>query len=219
MTRGRWAPLAAQARCLALLGLCSLLPACALLGSGKPPAAPQTYALDGGTAPALAAAPAAADAPVLLVQTPTAAAGFDSKHMVYERTPLQLEWFTQSNWVDTPARMLAPLLLQALQASGLFRAVLLAPSTARSDLRLDSEIVRLQQSFLQQPSQLRLTLQLTLTDSRTREVLAWRQLDVVQDCASEDARGGSAAASAAVQQALQQLSDFVRTWAHHTRPP
>ena len=151
---------------------------------------------------------------VLLVQQPSAAAGYDSKHMVYLRQPLSPEWFTQSSWVDTPARMLAPLLVQSLQDSGVFKAVVLAPNAARADLRLDTEIVRLQQSFLQVPSSVRFTLQVILSDNLTHEVLAWRVLDVAQPATSEDAAGGSAAASAAVNLALQQLAWFVREQAH-----
>jgi cholesterol transport system auxiliary component len=198
---------------LLLLALCTLLPACSLLGN-KPQVSLQSYALDSGIPVVSAAASPVAQLPtgtrVLLVEQPRAAAGFDSKHMVYVRQPLAPEWYTQSAWVDSPARMLAPLLVQTLQGSGVFKAVVLAPSAARADLRLDTEVVRLQQSFLQQPGSVRFTLQATLSDNHTHEVLAWRLLDVVQPVASEDAAGGSVAASLAVQQALRQLSGFVR---------
>lgn len=201
------------ARALLLLGLCALLPACSLLGS-KPQASMNSYALDSGVDVVVPPAPAAMATRVLLVQQPSAAAGYDSKHMVYLRQPLSPEWFTQSSWVDTPARMLAPLLVQSLQDSGVFKAVVLAPNAARADLRLDTEIVRLQQSFLQVPSSVRFTLQVILSDNLTHEVLAWRVLDVAQPATSEDAAGGSAAASAAVNLALQQLAWFVREQAH-----
>lgn len=200
-------------RACVLLGLCLVLPACSLLAS-KPQASMSSYALDSGAALAPTGTATAAATRVLLVEQPSAAAGYDSKHMVYLRQPLSPEWFTQSSWVDTPARMLAPLMVQTLQGSGVFKAVVLAPSAARADLRLDTEIVRLQQSFLQVPSSVRFTLQVTLSDNRTHEVLAWRVLDVVQAASSEDAAGGSAAASAAVNVALQQLAGFVREQAH-----
>lgn len=193
----------------ALLGLCSLLGACSLLGS-KPQPSQHTYALDSGAALVPAARPVSTGTRVLLVEQPTAAPGYDSTRMVYMRQPQSLEAFSQSSWVDTPARMLAPLMVQALQESGVFRAVLLAPTATRSDLRLDTSVVRLQQDFLHTPSSVRLSLQVRLSDSATHELLAWTVLDVVQPAASEDAAGGSAAASAAVQEALQQLLRFVQ---------
>jgi cholesterol transport system auxiliary component len=106
--------------------------------------------------------------------------------------------------------MLAPLLVKQLQHSGQFRAVLLAPSAAKAGLRLNTTILQLQQDFLQQPSVVRFGLQLTLMDNTTREVLASRTLDVVQQASSEDAAGGALATQAAVQQGLQQVAAFVQ---------
>ncbi len=193
---------------LLVLGLCTLLPACSLLGS-KPQASMHIYALE-AEAVASTAPPNTGAQPVLLVAVPGAAAGYDSNRMVYVRQPQTLEAFTQSAWVDTPARMLVPLLVQALQRSGGYKAVLLAPSAAKAGLRLDTEIVRLQQNFLQAPSSVRFSLQATLSDNLTHEVLGWKALDAVQPAPSEDAVGGSAAASAAVQLVLQELARWVQ---------
>jgi cholesterol transport system auxiliary component len=148
---------------------------------------------------------------VLLLAPPQAAPGFDSARMVYQRHAQTFEAFTQSTWVDTPARMLTPLLQERLQASGLFRAVLQAPATSQADLRLETRVLQLQQSFLQQPGSVRFTLLATLSDNQTRTVLAWQRFDVTQATASEDAAGGAAAASLAVQSALDQLTAFVGT--------
>jgi cholesterol transport system auxiliary component len=208
-------PLRRRCALLCLLGLGALLSACTTL-LGNPQQAPLTsYALEGAAPPVRAAsASASAGLPrqrVLLLAQPNAAPGYDSARMVYQRQPQTLEAFTQSTWMDTPARMLAPLLLRSLQDSGLLRAVLQAPSAARADLLLETSILRLQQSFLQQPSSVRFTLQATLTDPLTREVVAWRVLDVTQNADSDDAAGGAAAANVAVQAALQQLLAFVQT--------
>jgi cholesterol transport system auxiliary component len=119
------------------------------------------------------------------------------------------EVYANSVWADTPARMLAPLLVSRLQQSGQFRAVLLAPSAAKAALRLDTTILRLQQDFLQVPSVVRFTVQVTLMNTTTREVLAWRTVDTMQSASSEDAAGGAAAAQAAVQQGLSQVAAFL----------
>jgi cholesterol transport system auxiliary component len=131
--------------------------------------------------------------------------------MAYVRQPRTQEAFAHSVWADTPARMLAPWLVSHLQQSGQFRAVLSAPSAAKAALRLDSTILRLQQDFLQVPSVLRLRLQVTLVDNRTRRVLAWHTVDVTQAAGSDDAAGGAAAAQSAVQTGLQQVSAFLET--------
>jgi cholesterol transport system auxiliary component len=204
-------PLRARAATtVAALALCTVLSSCSLLGN-KPAQPLRTYTLDSHVSAPATGTPRVMGGPVLLVEVPHAAPGYDSAHMVYVRQALTQEAYANSTWADTPARMLAPLLVGSLQQSGLFRAVLLAPSAAKAGLRLDTTILRLQQNFLQVPSVVRFTLQVTLMDNSTREVLAWRTVDVVQSAGSEDAAGGAAAAQLAVQQALGQVAVFLQT--------
>jgi cholesterol transport system auxiliary component len=186
-----------------------------LLPKAKPQ--PAFYVLDGTGAettlrdgavrdvPALAAA---ASAPTLIVNPPHAAAGFDSPRILYVRSPHQLEYFAHSDWVDTPARMLAPLIVAALERGAAFRAVVMTPSAAAGDLRLDSEIVRLQHDFSVQPSQVRFTLRVTLVDNLTRRVMAAREFEARVTSRSEDTYGGVVAANAAVQAVLGELALF-----------
>jgi cholesterol transport system auxiliary component len=195
-----------------LAGGCSTLLA-------QPPAAPLLYTLD-AAAPVAAARPAApASAPTMSVNPPRAMAGFDSRYIVYQRSPQQLERFARSEWVDTPARMLAPLLVSTLDRSGAFHAVVLTPSAAAGDLRLDTEIVRLQQDFGAAASQVRLTLRATLVDSASRRVLQAREFDVAEPAASADTAGGVQAAQRAVLALMQQLTAFCVDTASTWVPP
>ena len=189
-----------------------LLTACAALKPAPVPP-PRFFSLGGEPAGALAppraaAVVASASAPSLLVNLSQAAAGFDSQRIIYTRQPFQLEYFSRSEWVDTPARMLAPLMVSALDRAGSFRAVLTPPTSASADLRLDTEIVRLQHEFGGAPSRVRLTLRATLTDNATRQVLAQIDLDQRADAGSEDAYGGVVAANAAASAMLQALVAF-----------
>jgi cholesterol transport system auxiliary component len=190
---------------LALAGGCSAL---------RPKATPQPsfYSLDSSQSETGAATPAAAKlpaaAPALIVNPPHAASGFDSQRIIYVRAAHQLEYFAHSEWVDTPARMLAPLLVNAVETRNAFRAVVLAPSAAAGDLTLDTEILRLQQDFSSPPSRVRFTLRAYIEDNATRRVLAWREFDATVAAASEDPYGGVMAANRAVQTVLKQLADF-----------
>jgi len=147
-------------------------------------------------------------APTLIVNPPRAAAGFDSQHIVYVREAHKREYFAHSEWIDTPARMLAPLIVVAVENSGTFRAVVLTPSAAAGELRLDTEIVRLQHEFDARPSRVRFTLRAYVVDNATRRVLAWREFDEAAPAATEDPYGGILAANRAVQTVLGQLADF-----------
>ena len=183
---------------LAGAGCGSLLP--------KPEPTPAFFALDGLPAPR-AAAPSATGL-TLVVNQPQAVPGFDGQHIVYLRQDHQLEHFAHSVWVDTPARMLAPLIADAVTRGDTIRVAVLPTGTAAADLRLDTQIVRLQQDFSQRPSQVRFTLRATLLDDATRHVLATREFDASVAAPSDDPYGGVVAANQAVQAVLQALVAF-----------
>lgn len=181
----------------ALLGACSALP--------SPPEAPSTYVLEpqmGGVQRR------PAGNLVIAVGTPRAYSGFDTAQMAYVRRAHEIEYFTKSRWADAPPRMLAPLIGQALDRAGGFRAVVRAPGGASADLRLDVEIVRLQQDFTVQPSQVRFSLHAQLVDTGSRRVLATRDFDEVEYAPSEDAYGGVIAANRALERLLGRLVGF-----------
>jgi cholesterol transport system auxiliary component len=155
---------------------------------------------------------------VLAVSATRAAPGFDTAAMVYVQQAHVLDRYATHRWADTPARLLSQLLTRTLDDSGGFRAVLQAPTMLPADLRLDSEIVQLRQSFLARPSRVELTLRVQLVELAGRRVLATRYIEVVQDAPSEDAAGGVAAANDAVARALTQVAAFCVEAAGDSRP-
>lgn len=182
----------------------------------RPTATQAPAARSAPSTPSTPSAPTAPTAPTLLLSTPQAAASLDSPHMLYVRQAHRLAYFAHSEWADTPARMLAPLLVAALDRAGLFRAVVSTPTAVKADLRLDTEVVRLQHHFDTSPSHVRLTLRATLSDNTTRQLLAQVELDQRADAPSEDAQGGVVAANLATQQMLSALVAFcgpaVESW-------
>jgi cholesterol transport system auxiliary component len=187
---------------LSLLALCG----CSLLKpTATPP--PSFYSLDAPPVAAPAPAPPAT-APTLIVNPATAAAGFDSQRIIYVRETHKLEYFAHSEWIDPPARMLTPLLATAIAGSGAFRAVVLTPSAAAGDLRLDTEIIRLQHEFQTQPSRVRFTLRACLVENKGRRVLGWREFDAVVPAPAENPYGGVVAANRAVQTVLADVAAF-----------
>jgi len=188
----------------------AILAACSLLGSGcslvpSTPADPTSLHL-------LDARPAVATTArrdhVLAVSPPRAAPGFDSAAMAYVQRAHALDHYATHRWADTPARMLGQLLTRTLEDTGSFRAVVPAGSGLQADLRLDTEIVRLQQSFLGRPSRVEFTLRAQLVDVPARRVLATRYVEATQEAPSDDAPGGVVAANAAVASALAQVAAF-----------
>lgn len=186
-----------------LSGCASLLP--------KPVAAPTLYALEMAALRTNTLANRAAvnsTLATLVVNTPRANAGFDSQHIMYVREPYKLEYFAHNEWVDTPARMLMPMMVSIIANGGVFKAVVPASVAVAGELTLDTEIVRLQQDFSAQPSRVVFTLRAYLLDTQTRKTLAWRELETVVAAASADPYGGVVAANEAVQMALLQVAEF-----------
>jgi len=145
---------------------------------------------------------------VIEVEMPRARAGFDTDHMAYTRRPSEIEYFSRNRWADMPARMLAPAIAQAIEHSRAFRAVLRAPSAVPVDLRLDTELVRLQQNFSVHPSRLEMTLRVQLIGTNPARALASAQFDEVEDAPTDDPYGGVTAANRALSRLVGRVADF-----------
>lgn len=205
--------------CLLRLGrICTVVLGLALLGgcsSLLPSAAPQAtfYSLDGqqpnpGQTPKWPPTPASA--PTLVVSPTRSASGLDSQRIIYLRQAHTFEYFTYSEWADLPARMLTPLIVSTLERKGAFHAVLTTPNSATGELRLDTELLRLQHDFTTQPSQVRVTLRAYLVDNATRQVMAWEEFDETEISTSEDAYGGVVAANIVVKRVMERLASWTR---------
>lgn len=187
----RLAPLLAAA--LALSGCLSL----------RPPAPPvDLFALEPAPGPPGVPGPG----PALLVADPLAAPGADGAGLVYLRRPYERRAYARSAWVDTPARMMAPMLVTALERTGRFAAVTGFAGAATPGLRLDSQVLRLQHEVQEPPGLVRVTLRVVLTDLAARRVLGTREVEAVEPAPSGDAAGAVVAANAAVRRALDEVA-------------
>jgi cholesterol transport system auxiliary component len=145
---------------------------------------------------------------VLAVSAPRAWPGFDTPQMAYLRQPHALDYFAVNRWVDTPSHMLEPLLAQALEQTKSFRAIVRAPGPVSADIRLETELIRLQQEFQTQQSQVQLTLRTQLIDVVGKRIIAVKVFEGAENATSDDAYGGVVAANRLLQQILGELADF-----------
>lgn len=148
------------------------------------------------------------DAPVLLVIRPLARVELDTPRMAYREEDYQLRYFARSRWADTPAQLLLPGLVEALEASGHFGAVVRVGSAARPDLRLDVELLEFSQDFRVTPSEFQLRLRLQLVDLETSAVLASRLFTTRAVAPERSPRGVAVAANTAWQALLPELVVF-----------
>jgi cholesterol transport system auxiliary component len=177
--------------------------ACSLFGPSRAEM-PSLHAL-GWSGPAPAPRPSGA-APTLLIGIPRAGPGFDSPRMAYATEPHALAYFARHQWVDTPARMLQPLLARAAESTGCFAAVVQAPTSVAATLRLDTEVVELVQDFSFHPSLVRVALRVQLVEVDARRVVATRDVVVAVPASSDDPPGGVVAANRAMEAALGEVA-------------
>lgn len=194
-------------RIRALLALVALTGGCAALQPASVES-PRLHVLD--AKPAVAANADRRDL-VLEVSPPTAWPGFDTPQMAYVRKPHALEYYAGNQWADAPDRMLGPLLARTLEQTGAFRAIVQPPTVVAVDLRIVTELVRLQQNFDTRPSRVELVLRVQLVDVRGKRVVATRTFEATEDATSDDPYGGVVAANRALGHVLAQAAAFCVT--------
>jgi len=147
----------------------------------------------------------------LRVSVPAAAPGFVTARMAYTTEAPRLDYFAYHEWVAPPARMLATLMESWLDDSGIFGSVVFGSADIRTDLRLDSDLVRLSQDFSGSASTLALVIKVKLVDVSTRVLLDVRTFSYSEPVAGAGPEAGAAAANRAVTQFLTDLAAFVAT--------
>ncbi|HEX7890679.1 MAG TPA: ABC-type transport auxiliary lipoprotein family protein [Ramlibacter sp.] len=151
----------------------------------------------------------------LLVYPLEAADRIDTRRMAYTLRPHHFAYYARNEWAESPARMLQPLLVRTLEATGRFATVVTPPASgAHYGLRADLE--ELVQDFGQVPPVLHLSLRLRLVDERSNRTLAVRELEVREPLQQQTPYAGVVAANAALDRALRDAAVFVLEAARRT---
>lgn len=152
---------------------------------------------------------AATTSKTLLVTTPLAAPGYESSRMVYVAVPYQLSAFGDHRWVAPPADLLLPLLANHIRRLGYFHAVAVAPFSGAATYQLNTHLLMLQQEFLQPQSKVRLTIEATVIQVATGNVLADRIFNVSEPAMENNPYAGVLATNKAAGVVTNQIAQFV----------
>ena len=142
----------------------------------------------------------------LVVNVPVAQPGFDGPHMAYMQRPYEVSYYATHQWADSPARMVTPVLIQALEQTGYWRAIVPMPTSVRGDHRVEIDQLELVQTFLQKPSQVRLALRVQVIKLPEYLVLGTRLFEVAEVASSDDAYGGAVAANRAADKLVREVA-------------
>lgn len=144
----------------------------------------------------------------ILVNQPRANAIYNSPRMIYIPACYQIQYFAQNRWADMPTQMLQSLLINSLQHTGYFQAIINTPSTTYYDWVLNTQLLSFQQEFITIPSCFRIAMRAQLIDARSRHVIATEDFVVLQTAAHDDPYGGALAANLAAQKILNEINCF-----------
>ena len=198
---------AVMRRALVLAPLAALAAGCGSSGIGNEAGAERQYALrdEAGAAGARREQPIVA---ALLIQAVPADALADTSAIAYSRRAGEFGFYQLASWTERPVRALPRLLQKRLEARGLAGAVGLAGEPLGSDWLLQIGIDALQHELTSEPGAGRLALTADLFDRRSRSRVARRSFEAVVPAARAD----SAAAAAALSQAVAQVFDALLPW-------
>ncbi len=183
-----------------------LLAGCVSLGNGDAPA-PHTYLV---LHDAAAVSPRRAEplVPALLIHPLPADALADTASIAYSRRAHQFAFYQLASWAERPVRQLPRLLQRRLEARGVAAAMGILGEPLRADWLLTIGVDTLHHDVSAPPGLARLALTVELFDQRKRTRVARRQFEASAPTAAAD----SAAAAAALSQAVARVFDALVPW-------
>lgn len=134
---------------------------------------------------------------------------YDTTQMAYSIQPYQIAYFSQNEWGETPSQMIQPLLVQAIQNTHYFSAVLSQPHFGRHTYALRTEILELKQDFTSNPATLELAMRFQLSREATNQIIATRELSVREPMLERTPYAGVVAANDATAKLIRELARFL----------
>ena len=144
----------------------------------------------------------------ILVAQPDTIAVYNTTDMAYTTKPYQIAYFSQNRWAETPSQMLHPLIVDVLQKTHYFHAVIAPPFAGQYDYLLNTQIIMLQQDFITKPGYLRFVVRAALTEASTNRVIATKQFTFIEPMRKSNPYSGVFAANRAVSKFLYHLALF-----------
>ncbi len=144
----------------------------------------------------------------LIVNTPTAVTGYDSRKMIYSKKRYELNHFALNQWAAPPAEMIHPILVQKLRDTGRFNAVMSNEYNSNPQFVLRVHLIELQQNFAVQPSQVQLKIQAEILTTQDNKVIRAQTFITSIIAPQNTPYGGVLAANKAVDYVLNQITEF-----------
>jgi len=146
---------------------------------------------------------------VLLITTPTAVPAYKTDKMAYMKKPYHIQYYAENKWVGQPAKLLTPLIVSSLEQTNHFRSIVATPYTGDADYRIDTTLLKLEQNFMDNPSEVELSARFSVIDNQKQRLIASKTIDTIATAPGNDPYSGVIAANRAVADMLGKMSQFV----------
>ncbi|MBZ0268371.1 ABC-type transport auxiliary lipoprotein family protein [bacterium] len=147
--------------------------------------------------------------PILVVARPESGAGYATDRIAYSRGAGELGYLANHRWADRPARMLVPLMQEALANTGAFQAVISMPTRAMGDYVVESEVLVFRQEVGSDGSHFRMALRVTLVQVGSRRTMDTRVFDLQEPLREVLPTAAVSAANRVVSRVLDGAAAFV----------
>jgi len=117
--------------------------------------------------------------------------------------------YSRSRWAEAPDKQFRHLLEDTIARSELFKGVITYNSQAYNEWLLESKITDFMQYFEGERSYVHLSMQLTLIDQDTRDVISTYYVEKRKKTATADAKGAVEAYNLLVQETLNETVEWL----------
>jgi cholesterol transport system auxiliary component len=148
----------------------------------------------------------------LAIARPGASPAIDSTRIAVVRGGLEVEYYADARWIDRPAAMLQPILVQSFRNSGAIAVVGDDRAAFRPDFVLNTDLVTFQaQQEEGQPPAARVVISSSLVQMPRRNVVGTTDIGRTVDAASGDLIAITAAFDDALGKVLKRVVEWTLT--------
>ncbi len=145
----------------------------------------------------------------LFITLPDTRPIYNTTQMAYTNRPYQINYFGENQWAETPSQMLLPLILQTLQSTHDFKAVVSAPYVGRYNYIISTQVLKLEQNLLTPRGRLEFSARVQIINATTNQVTAIKQFNITVPMHQRTPFGGVVAANQATEAFLREMTLFI----------
>lgn len=145
---------------------------------------------------------------IILVALPESLPIYNTTQMAYSKYPYQIAYFSKNQWATTPPQMVLPLLVQTLQNTHAYKAVVTAPFLGTYHYLLTTQILDLRQTFTHHQARVKLSILAMLSGKMGARVIATKRFDVVLSMPCITPYYGVMMTNQAMEIALKRIAAF-----------